>query len=116
MGKMKELFMEQYSGSHNSGDEDYGYTEFLLEKEKEEKEFWDQFNNDGWTEEMEARYWAAMDGEIVESEASGSIFPADLFYDDEYYKSTYHPTKEEEEEAFKLFNQNNKDEHTNGDK
>jgi hypothetical protein len=37
-------------------------------------------------------------------EASGSIFPTDLFYDDEYYKSTYHPTKEEEDEAFKLFN------------
>lgn len=33
-----------------------------------------------------------------------SIFPDDLFYDDEYYKSTYHPTKEEEDEAFKLFN------------
>jgi len=28
----------------------------------------------------------------------------DDFIDDEYYKSTYHPTKEEEEAAFKLFN------------
>jgi len=33
-----------------------------------------------------------------------SIFTSDLFYDDEYYKSTYHPTKEEEDAAFKLFN------------
>ena len=38
------------------------------------------------------------------TEKSGSIFPDDMFYDDEYYKSTYYPTKEEEEEAFKLFN------------
>jgi len=35
---------------------------------------------------------------------SASIFPDDMFYDDEYYKSAYHPTKEDEEEAFKLFN------------
>ena len=27
-----------------------------------------------------------------------SIFPTDLFYDDEYYKSTYHPSIEEENE------------------
>jgi len=42
-----------------------------------------------------------------------SIFPDDMFYDDEYYKSTYFPTKEEEEEAFKLFNESNNNEHTN---
>ena len=35
---------------------------------------------------------------------SSPIFPDDVLYDDEYYKSTYHPTKEDEEEAFKHFN------------
>ena len=35
-----------------------------------------------------------------------SIFPIDMVYDDEYYKSTYHPTLEEEEQARRLFNEN----------
>lgn len=35
-----------------------------------------------------------------------SIFPEDMVYDDEYYKSTYHPTIEEEEQARRLFNEN----------
>ena len=35
-----------------------------------------------------------------------SIFPEDMVYDDEYYKSTYHPTIEEEEKARRLFNEN----------
>ncbi len=34
---------------------------------------------------------------------SDSIFPDEVVYDDEYYKSTYFPTIEEEEEARKLF-------------
>lgn len=41
-----------------------------------------------------------------ENKLSTSIFPEDMFYDDEYYKSTYYPTKEEEEQARKLFNEN----------
>ena len=35
-----------------------------------------------------------------------SIFPEDMVYDDEHYKSTYHPTLEEEEQARRLFNEN----------
>jgi len=37
---------------------------------------------------------------------SHSIFPTDMFYDDEYYKSTYHPTKEDEEELNRFSNKN----------
>jgi len=37
---------------------------------------------------------------------SENLFVEDMVYDDEYYKSTYHPTVEEEEEARKLFNEN----------
>lgn len=83
MGKMKELFIEykqQMTGSNADYiDDEYQFQEWLEQKAKEEIEFWDNV-------------------------ASGSIFPEDLFYDDEYYKSTYHPTKEEEDAAFKLFN------------
>ena len=35
-----------------------------------------------------------------------SIFPEDMEYDDEYYKSTYVPTLEEEEELNKFLNEN----------
>lgn len=82
MGKMKELFMqyqEEMRGQDEFIDDDYSFEQWCLQKESEEKEYWNNV-------------------------ASGSIFPDDMFYDDEYYKSTYHPTKEEEEEAFKLFN------------
>ena len=43
-----------------------------------------------------------------EEDLSESIFTEDMVYDDEYYKSTYFPTKEEEEEARKLFETNYK--------
>lgn len=82
MGKMKELFMqyqEQFRGNDELIDDEYSFQQWCEQREKEEKEYWEQVN-------------------------SGSIFPDDMHYDDEYYKSTYHPTKEEEEEAFKLFN------------
>lgn len=82
MGKMKELFMqyqEQFKDNDDFIDDEYAFQQWCEAREKEEKEYWEQYT-------------------------SGSIFPDDMFYDDEYYKSTYHPTKEEEEEAFKLFN------------
>lgn len=43
---------------------------------------------------------------------SESLFIEDMVYDDEYHKSTYFPTAEEEEEARKLFNETNDE--TNG--
>jgi hypothetical protein len=83
MGKMKELFMEyqqQMTGSNaDLLDDEYHFQEWCEQKANEEIQFWNEIK-------------------------SGSIFPDDMFYNDEYYKSTYHPTKEEEEAAFKLFN------------
>ena len=83
MGKMKELFMEyqqQMTGSNaDLIDDEYYFQEWCEQKANEEIQFWNEIK-------------------------SGSIFPDDMFYNDEYYKSTYHPTKEEEEAAFKLFN------------
>ncbi len=93
MGRMKELFIEyqqQMTGSNADFiDDEYHFQQWLDQRAKEESDFW------SWVE-------------------SGSIFPDDMFYDDEYYKSTYHPTKEEEEAAFKLFNENKKNEYTDG--
>jgi predicted metal-dependent hydrolase len=83
MGAMKELFMqyqEEMSGQDEFIDDDFHFQQWCEQKAKEDSEYW-------------------------ENVASGSIFPDDMFYDDEYYKSTYHPTKEEEDEAFKLFNE-----------
>lgn len=37
-----------------------------------------------------------------ENKLTHSIFPEDMVYDDEYYKSTYFPTHEEEEELRKM--------------
>ena len=83
MGKMKELFLEyqqQMTGSNaDLLDDEYHFQEWCEQKANEEIQFWNEIK-------------------------SSSIFPDDMFYNDEYYKSTYHPTKEEEEAAFKLFN------------
>ena len=99
MGRMKELFTEyqqQMTGSN---------AEFIDDEYHFQKWVEDQIDNDGWTEEMEKRYWEeqcpdpfATSEELAQTENSGSIFPSDLFYDDEYYKSTYFPSIEEENE------------------
>lgn len=117
MGRMKELFTEyqqQMTGSNaDLIDDEYHFQKWVQE----------QIDNDGWTEELEKQFWAeqpphpfATDVELEQtwinslpqvsnpSHITHSIFIPDLFYDDEYYKSTYHPTKEEEDAAFKLFN------------
>jgi len=84
MGKMKELFIEyqQHMTGSNSDmvDDEYQFQQWCEQKANEEIEFWNQIKN-------------------------GSIIPDELFYDDDYHNSTYHPTKEEEDEAFKLFNE-----------
>jgi hypothetical protein len=118
MGRMKELFTEyqqQMTGSNaDLIDDEYHFQQWVesLPSVSNPSHITHSIfsNEDGWTEEMEARYWAeqppypfATDVEL-EQMYSASIFPNDVFYDDEYYKSTYHPTKEDEEEAFKLFN------------
>jgi len=80
MGRMKELFTEyqqQMTGSNAD----------LID---------DEYHFQQWVESLPSV--------SNPSDITHSIFIPDLFYDDEYYKSTYHPTKEEEDAAFKLFN------------
>jgi hypothetical protein len=83
MAKSNEEFMkQQLTGSIGGGDEDYLYEQYLMQ-EKLNEEYWEQ-----------------------ESLKNNSIFPEGLEYDDEYYKSTYLPTPDEEAENYKQIKEN----------
>lgn len=84
MGKMKELYLEQQQAASGSGDEDYIYEQYLA------------------NEKMNEEFWAWQSTQPVES-----IFPPDMEYDDEYYKSTYTPTIEEQMELDELLKKQN---------
>jgi len=84
MGKMKELYLEQQQAVSGSGDEDYIYQQYLAQM---------QMNEEYWQ-------WKTIQREL-------SIFPAEMEYDDEYYKSTYTPTIEEQLELDELLKKQN---------
>ena len=42
-----------------------------------------------------------------QSKKDNSIFPADMEYDDEYYKSTYLPSEDEEQQNFEQIQKQN---------
>ncbi len=81
---MKEEYLkQQQTGSlQERGDEDYDYEQYLLQ-EKLNEEYWQ---------------WKSVQ--------SHSIFPDEVQYDDEYYKSSYLPTPDEEAENYKQTKQN----------
>ncbi len=78
-----------------------------------------QIKDEGGREYFIPGYIGMLSGSMVikiwsiegEEDLTESIFTEDMVYDDEYYKSTYFPTQEEEEEARKLFESN----YTNND-
>lgn len=83
MSKMGEIYNEQLrTNSGSFGDEDYLYEEYLLQ-EKLNEEYWQ------WKSVQEH-----------------SIFPDEVQYDDEYYKSSYLPTPDEEAENYKQIKEN----------
>ena len=83
MAKSNEEFMkQQLTGSIGGGDEDYLYEQYLAQ------------------EKMNEEYWQ------WKSVQDHSIFPDEVQYDDEYYKSSYLPTPDEEAENFKQIKQN----------
>lgn len=83
MAKSNEEFMkQQLTGSIGGGDEDYLYEQYLMQ-EKLNEEYWEQ-----------------------ESVKNNSIFPEGMEYDDEYYKSSYLPTPDEEAENYKQIKEN----------
>ena len=86
MSKINEQFMKQQLTGSIGGDEDYLYEQYLA------------------AEKMNEEYWQ------WKNVQSHSIFPDEVQYDDEYYKSTYFPTKEEEDENYirTIINETNK--------
>ena len=83
MAKSNEEFMkQQLTGSIGGDDEDYLYEQYLMQ-EKLNEEYWEQ-----------------------ESVKNNSIFPDGMEYDDEYYKSSYLPTPDEEAENYKQIKEN----------
>jgi hypothetical protein len=82
MGKMQEQFMKQQLTGSIGGDEDYLYEQYIAQ------------------EQMNEEYWQ------WKNEESHSIFPEGIEYDDEYYKSSYLPTPDEEAENYKQTKEN----------
>ena len=86
MSKINNEFMKQQLTGSIGGDEDFLYEQYIAQ------------------EQMNEEYWQ------WKSVQSHSIFPDEVQYDDEYYKSTYIPTKEEEDENYirTIINETNK--------
>ena len=71
------------------------YLEYLLESDLNDK-FASKYSKKHakqLLEKLNEEYWDGVN--------SGSIFPDGMEYDDEYYKSPYLPTQQEEDENFK---------------
>jgi hypothetical protein len=82
MSKINNEFMKQQLTGSIGGDEDYLYEQYIAQ------------------EQMNEEYWQ------WKSVQSHSIFPDEVQYDDEYYKSSYLPTPDEEAENYKQTKQN----------
>ena len=80
---MQEQFMKQQLTGSIGGDEDYLYEQYIAQ------------------EQMNEEYWQ------WKNEESHSIFPDEVEYTDEYYKSTYKPTIEEQLELDELLKKQN---------
>jgi len=83
MSKTNEEFMKQQLTGSIGGDEDYLYEQYLA------------------AEQMNEEYWQ------WKSKQEHSIFPDEVEYTDEYYKSTYKPTIEEQLELDELLKKQN---------
>lgn len=82
MAKSNEEFMKQNLTGSIGGDEDYLYEQYIAQ------------------EQLNEEYWQ------WKSVQENSIFPDEVQYDDEYYKSSYLPTPEEETENYKQTKEN----------
>ena len=83
MSKTNEEFMKQQLTGSIGGDEDFLYEQYIAQM---------QMNEEYWQ-------WKNVQREV-------SIFPDEVQYDDEYYKSSYLPTPDEEAENYKQTKQN----------
>ena len=82
MSKINNEFMKQQLTGSIGGDEDFLYEQYIAQ------------------EKMNEEYWQ------WKSVQNHSIFPDEVQYDDEYYKSSYLPTPDEETENYKQTKQN----------
>jgi len=82
MSKTNNEFMKQQLTGSIGGDEDYLYEQYIAQ------------------EQMNEEYWQ------WKNEKSHSIFPDEVHYDNEHYKSSYLPTPDEEIENYKQTKQN----------
>ena len=82
MSKINNEFMKQQLTGSIGGDEDFLYEQYIAQ------------------EQMNEQYWQWKNSE------SHFIFPDEVQYDDEYYKSSYLPTPDEEAENYKQTKQN----------
>ena len=82
MSKINNEFMKQQLTGSIGGDEDFLYEQYIAQE---------QMNEEQWQ-------WKNVQ--------SHSIFPDEVQYDDEYYKSSYLPTPDEEAENYKQTKQN----------
>lgn len=82
MSKINNEFMKQQLTGSIGGDEDFLYEQYIAQKLMNE-EYWQ---------------WKSIQ--------EHSIFPDEVQYDDEYYKSSYLPTPDEELENYKQTKQN----------
>jgi hypothetical protein len=82
MSKINNEFMKQQLTGSIGGDEDFLYEQYIAQ------------------EQMNEEYWQ------WKSIQNHSIFPDEVQYDDEYYKSSYLPTPDEEAENYKQTKQN----------
>lgn len=94
MSKTKEWYMkqQQFEPTGSSHDEDYLYEQYLIQ-EKLNEEYW-QWRN---VKENKSEFFS----DDVHRDKPHSIFPNEVQYDDEYYKSSYLPSTEDEDENFK---------------
>jgi len=98
MSKTNEEFMkQQLTGSIGGGDEDYLYEQYIAQ-EKMNEEYWQ------WKSTKDNKEVIFSDD--IHRDKPHSIFPDEVQYDDEYYKSSYLPTPDEEAENYKQTKQN----------
>ena len=98
MSKINEEFMKQQLTGSIGGDEDFLYEQYIAQEQMNEQ-YW-QWKN---TEDNKQVIFS----DDIHRDKPHSIFPEDMEYDDEYYKSTYTPTIDEQSELNELLNKQN---------
>ena len=98
MSKTNNEFMKQQLTGSIGGDEDFLYEQYIAQEQMNEQ-YWQ------WRSTEDTKKVIFSDD--IHRDKPHSIFPEDMEYDDEYYKSTYTPTIEEQLELDELLKKQN---------